>query len=106
MTGLRKVTSTTVEAIVVRYLHLSTIDLHGATIDAILAGVSRDHLILHGPRRMIIADYAVSFGLLQQRLHCGRARVRLVDHMKAEVVMLALCLECAASSCLDRRDSV
>ena len=101
MTGLRKVANATVEAIVVRHLHLTTIYLHGAAIDAVLTGVGRNHLILHGSRSMIIADYAMPFSLLQQRLHCGRARMRLVDQMKAEVVMLALCLE-GAASCLDR----
>lgn len=107
MTGLRKVAYTIVEAVVVvvRHLHLSTIDLHGAAIDVVLTGVGRNHLILHGPRGMIIADYAVPFCLLQQRLHSGRTRMRLVDQMKAEVVMLALSLE-GAASCLDRRDSV
>ena len=106
MTGLRKVTDTIVEAIVVvRHLHLSTIDLDGAAIDVVLTGVGRNHLILHGPRRMIIADYAVPFCLLQQRLHSRRTRMRLVDQMKAEVVMLALRLE-GAASCLDRRNSV
>ena len=66
MTGLRKVAGTIVEAIVVvRHLHLATIDLHRAAIDVVLTGVCRNHLILHGPRGMIIADYAVTFSLLQ-----------------------------------------
>ena len=105
MTGLRKVSDTTVEAIVVRHLHLSAIDLHGATIDVVLTGIRRDHLILHGPGLMIITDYAMPFCLLQQRLHCRRTRMRLVDQMQAEVVMLALRLE-GVASCLDRRDIV